>query len=429
VAGIRHSASLPGIDAARHPVSIKIWLRQMRTLSDPAGAVAARVLLERAGPQRWDRLRQATTGRLRERVIPSRPKMQTLVLRPGGRFEWQTLPCPPPPGPRAAIVRPLAVATCDMDRPLALGATPFLRPLSVGHECVAEVIEVGTDVDAVRPGQRVVVPFQINCGSCAACRAGLTASCSSVPPVSLYGFGVMGGHWGGAISEQLTVPFANAMLVPLPDGVTSAAAASVADNVSDAYRHIGPHLPGVIARGAQARVLIVGAQSRRHLFTASVSLYAGLIARCLGASDVVLADSRPEVRDQARSLGLVARSPKDVRRLAPFPLVCDVSASPAGLRFALKMTAPDGICSSSGSLRESARIPSLLMYGRNITLSIGKTNARAVIPDVLSLMSSGKLQPELVTTLIADLDDAREALTEHVQRAYAKTIVVREGAS
>src|SRR6266702_185126 len=125
---------------------------------------------------------------------------------------------PPPPGPYGALVRPIAAATCDLDRPLALGATMFPLPLHLGHECVAEVLAVGDQVTGVQTGQRVVVPFQISCGACGPCAAGLTGSCSAVPPISMYGFGLGGGHWGGAFSDQLAVPYADAMLVPLPAG-------------------------------------------------------------------------------------------------------------------------------------------------------------------------------------------------------------------
>jgi hypothetical protein len=68
----------------------------------------------------------------------------------------------------------------------------------------------------------------------------LTGNCRSVRPISMYGFGFAGGAWGGAFSEQVAVPYADAMLVPLPAGVDPVAVASVADTFSDAYRHIGP---------------------------------------------------------------------------------------------------------------------------------------------------------------------------------------------
>ena len=132
--------------------------------------------------------------------------MRALVAAPGGRLTWRAVPAPPPPGPLGAIVRPVAVATCDLDRALALGATPFALPLHFGHECVAEVLRVGERVTRVAPGDRVVVPFQISCAACAPCAAGHTSNCASVPPISMYGFGVGGGHWGGACSDELAVP-------------------------------------------------------------------------------------------------------------------------------------------------------------------------------------------------------------------------------
>src|SRR3954467_1112737 len=254
------------------------WLRQTLRMAAPSGLPATRIALERDGRQRGLRLREAAGDAIRERRHPTRPKMRALVLSPGGRLAWRSVPSPPPPPPEGAVVRPIAIATCDMDRPIALGTTPFPAPLHFGHECVAEVVSVGGAVRDFRPGQRVVVPFQINCGQCAACLAGRTGNCETVPPISMYGFGLAGGHWGGAIADELAVPFADGMLVALPEGLDPAAAASVADNVSDGYRHVGPYLPALIAEGRGEEVLIVGSVKRRHPYTASVSLYAGLVA-------------------------------------------------------------------------------------------------------------------------------------------------------
>ena len=340
-----------------------------------------------------------------------RRRMRALSAAPGGKLRWREVAAPRPPGPHGAIVHPIAASTCDMDCPVMLGATQIPLPLHLGHECVAEVLSVGERVSAVRPGDRVVVPFQINCGACAPCRAGHTGSCTSVPPLSMYGFGFATGHWGGAFSDELAVPYADAMLVALPQGLDPAAAASVADNVCDAYRHIGPHLPALLEREADAEVLVLAAPSERSLFTPSCPLYTGLIALALGARNVYFADARPQVRAHAERLGMRALHPRELRRRAPFPLVADVSAT--DLELALRNTAPDGICSSSGSLHRAARIPFLQMYIRNATLHVGRTHARALIPEVLELMARGALHPETVTTTVAALDEAPRALREH----------------
>jgi alcohol dehydrogenase len=352
--------------------------------------------------------------------------MRALTVAPGGRIDWRDVPAPPPPGPDAALVRPIAVATCDLDRALALGATPFALPLHFGHECVAEVIATGERVERIAVGQRVIVPFQISCGACPPCRSGLTANCTAVPPLSMYGFGVGGGHWGGALSERLVVPYADAMLVRLPEDLSPAAAASVADNVSDGYRHIAPHLPAILQRDPDAEVLIVAALRRRTRFSASVPLYAGIVASALGARRVSFVDSRPAVREHAQSLGFQPLRPADVEKRRRAPLVVDASATPRGLRTALSATAPDGVCTGVGLLHRSARIPVGLMYGRNASYHLGRTHARAVIPEVLELMQAGRLQPETVTTCLARLEDAPQALREHVRGDATKTVLTAE---
>ena len=58
---------------------------------------------------------------------------------------------------------------------------------AVGHEGLGEVTAVGEGVSSVRVGDRVVVPFQINCGHCPACRRGVTGSCASLPLMAMYG--------------------------------------------------------------------------------------------------------------------------------------------------------------------------------------------------------------------------------------------------
>ena len=349
--------------------------------------------------------------------------MRTLQALPGGRFRWRSLATPPDPKPDGAVVRPIAIATCDMDRPIGQGGTPFPVPLCFGHECVADVIKVGSEVRTVAPGDRVVLPFQISCGSCSACDHGHTSNCLSVPPISMYGFGLAGGHWGGVVADEVAVPFADGMLVPLPAGVDPVAAASVADNVSDAWRHVGPYMPALLAEGRGDEVLTMGALSKRSLFTASVPMYAGLIAIALGARRVVFADARPGVRAEAWALGLEAVEPKELAGLGPFPLVVDISASGAGLREAVSHAAPDGICSSAGGLHANVKLPFSTMYGRNVTLRIARADARTIIPRVLELMSSGALRPELVTTALAPIDDAIPALEAHMRGASTKTIL------
>lgn len=403
--------------------AIADWLRHLSHLTRPSALPPMRIALERDLDSRAARVRAVTADRLAQRHRPTRPRMRALVVRPGGRAAWRQIPAPAPPGPLGAVVRPIAIATCDMDRPIGLGATPFPLPLCLGHECVAEVLSVGSEVEHLRPGQRAIVPFQINCGSCSACRAGRTGNCTHVPPISMYGFGIAGGLWGGAIADELAVPFADAMLVALPDGVDPEAAASIADNVSDGYRHVGPHLPRLIEEGRGEEVLIVGAMSRHHKYTASVSLYAGLVAGALGATRVIFADARASVRAEAERLGFTATLPSELGGPPTAALVVDTSASPKGLRLAVKHTAPDGICSSVGSLHANVTLPFMTMFGRNVSVHVGRTHARSVIPHVLELVETGRLRPQDVTTAVAPIDGAIDAIEAHMRGESTKTVL------
>ncbi|HEY1988819.1 MAG TPA: alcohol dehydrogenase catalytic domain-containing protein [Acidimicrobiales bacterium] len=436
----KEDSGASGTGAAIHPqyptgadlgprIHARGWVRHYAGLLGRRGAVASQVALERDAGRRLHRVAEAAArgaGPLTRsgRAAANHPRMRSLMAAPGGRLRWREVLSPLPPGPLAAVVRPVAVATCDLDRATMLGATPLPLPLHFGHECVAEVMTVGDEVTSVRPGQRVVVPFQINCGSCLACLAGHTGNCTTVPPISMYGFGLSGGLWGGAVADQLAVPFADAMLVPLPDGIDPVAAASVADNVSDAFRHIAPHLPSLLEADPDVEVLILAGLERQPLFTPSVPLYAGLVARAMGARQVTVVDGRAPVRELADRLGLRALAPAELHRAAAAPLTVEVSGMASGLRLALSHTAPDGICTSAGSLHHSVRIPQLKCYGHNVTLHIGRSHARALIPGVLDLMVSGQLHPESVTTSIASFEDAESALHDHCRANAVKTILV-----
>jgi alcohol dehydrogenase len=388
----------------------------------PSAAAAMPLLAERDAARRVRRLVGTVGDSLAQRRRPTRPRMRVLTASPGAKLRWREAAAPPAPGPDGAVVHPIAAATCDIDCPLVMGITQLALPLHLGHECVAEVVSVGARVRTVKVGDRAIVPFQINCGTCANCRAGRTGNCLAVPPLSAYGMGLATGHFGGAFSDQMAVPYADAMLVPLPDGVDPAAAASVSDNICDAYRHIGPHLPRLLEEDPNAEVLILACLSRRPVFTAATPLYCGQIALASGARNVTFVDSRPQVRELAERLGMNALRPQKLSRRTVAPLVVHVSADPVAV--ALDHTAPDGVCTSSGGLHASTRLPLLQMYVRRATLHLGIPHTRSLMPKALELMSDGRLRPELVTTALAPLDDAPNALREHCMGGGVKTVLM-----
>jgi threonine dehydrogenase-like Zn-dependent dehydrogenase len=326
--------------------------------------------------------------------------MRSLVLEDTRRLAWHEVPEPKRRREREAIVRPLAVAMCDLDQPMIFGETPFAMPVHLGHECVAEVVE---GPDGCAPGDRVVVPFQISCGFCERCRRGLTGSCATVAPLSMYGFGALGGDWGGMLSDLALVPYAEAMLVPLPDGVEPTTVASAADNIADGWRAVAPAL----AEHPAAPVLVVGGRVR------SISLYAVDVALALGASSVTYVDpdaGRCAVAQELGATVVVQGEPE--RSLGAFPVTVDGTGTPEGLVATLRLTDWGGRCTSLGQLAPSGSLPLFELYTRGVHLHIGRAMARPVIPAILDLVGAGRLRPHVVTSATVAWDDAPEALLE-----------------
>ncbi|MEA2139997.1 MAG: hypothetical protein QOC91_96 [Solirubrobacteraceae bacterium] len=341
--------------------------------------------------------------------------MQQLTYTAPDRLEWREADEPRLDSDRAAIVRPLAVATCDLDALILAGESPFPAPFPIGHECVAEVIDAGEDAGSLAPGQLVSVPFQISCGQCAPCLRGRTGNCASVDFMSTYGFGPAVARWGGFLADAVLVPYAEHMLVALPDGLAPAAVASASDNISDAWRAVAPAL----ADEPGAPVLVVGGAG-----SGSIGLYAVAIALALDAASVTYVDADEGRRALAESLGAATLALADApQRLGPFPITVDSCADADGLALALRSTAPDGLCTSTAIyFGEQPALPLLEMYTKCTTFKTGRAHARRAMPHVLALAASGELQPELVTTRTVGWGDAAEALLE---RDWTKLVIER----
>ena len=328
--------------------------------------------------------------------------MKELNFLEKGRLEWREADDPKLEGDGEALVRPVAVATCDLDMWLVQGRIPYEGPLAIGHEGVGEVTEVGDSVGSIAPGDLVSIPFQVSCGECDTCRGGHTGNCERVGRMATYGLPIGENH-GGFLSDSVRVPFADAMLVPVPEDVDPAAVASLSDNIPDAWRSVAPPLedsPG-------ASVLICGGAG-------SIALYAVQIALALGAERVAFAGGTAEHRELAERLGAELAEEEFPQRLGPFPITMDFSGTHEGLACALRSTAPEGICTINAVYFEGATpVPLLEMYTKGIRVATGRVHARTVMEPILELVRSGRLRPELVTGETAAWDDAAEAVANH----------------
>ena len=332
--------------------------------------------------------------------------MRALVFRGPMDLAWEEVETPQLMEPRDALVRPIAVARCDLDPAIALGLYPMPAPFVMGHEMVGEVVAVGEAISNVRVGDKVIVPFQLSCMTCAPCLRGHTNACVNVPSGTAFGLGPHGGiDLGGALAELVRVPWADVMLIPLPEGMDPVVAAGIPDNVSDGYRCVAAPL----AERPGAPVLVVGG------LAPSVGLYAVLAALALGSERVVYVDddaARLELAVAAGAEVVDAKDQWDSLKLAErFPIVVDANVLDPGRNFALRSVEPCGVCTSvSGGASSRSNLPLQSMYLKGVRYEIGRVHACATARPVLDLVSSGALDPARIINKVVPFSEAVEGM-------------------
>ncbi|GGO99434.1 alcohol dehydrogenase [Wenjunlia tyrosinilytica] len=328
--------------------------------------------------------------------------MRSLTVVGPSRVEWREAPSPELQEDTDVLVRPIASATCDLDRRLVLGDSPFKPPYALGHEAVGEVVATGDAPCGLRPGDRVVIPWHISCGTCAECGRSMPGACRSVHRLASYG-NTAGGHWGGLFDELVRVPWGARNLVALPPDVDPVVAAFCSDSLVDAYRTVSPPL----AAQPGATVLVVGG-------TASLGLLTVLSAVALAATEVFYVDRNPRSVQTAARLGatamLITSYSEPVSGV--FDLTVDASADTEGLRRALKSTRPGGTCVSRSVYFTEPALPYLDLYASGVTLVTGPPHATPHMPEVLRLLSSGALDPRPVLAGPYSYDEAPEVLRD-----------------
>jgi threonine dehydrogenase-like Zn-dependent dehydrogenase len=343
--------------------------------------------------------------------------VRQLIVTIDRRLEWRETAAPKLLQATDALVRPVALSICDADVAYLEGKFPARDEFCFGREFVADVIEIGDEVTAFSRDDRVVVSFLIACGRCERCKRGFPAACTTVPPKSAYGFGIFG-NWGGAACDVIRVPFADTMMMKLPVGVSAIDAASVGDNLSDAFRCVAEGLqeePG-------ASVLIVAGGGGAP----SISLYAAALARALGSEQVDYIDSDPARLAIAEAVGAKPiEMQKPPSRYGSYLVTADTSGHSSGewLSAALKSTAPYGRCTSCGTYHGNAPLPLGTMYSQGVRYTIGWANIQALMPKVLDLMAERKVPVDRIHT-VARWDDAIEAMAS----PPVKLILAREDA-
>jgi threonine dehydrogenase-like Zn-dependent dehydrogenase len=236
--------------------------------------------------------------------------MRALTWQGKRKVSVETVPDPVLQEPTDAIVRITSTALCGSDLHLYEVMGPFLDAGDVlGHEPMGVVEEVGAEVTHIRPGDRVVVPFNISCGSCSMCKSGLQSQCETTQNretgfgASLFGYTKLYGQVPGGQAEYLRVPQAQYGPIKVPDGVPDERYLYLSDVLPTAWQAVD--YAGVGRAGEQVGSLVV-------LGLGPIGDMCVRIAHHLGVSDVIGIDPVPERRARAAARGATVLDPGGV---------------------------------------------------------------------------------------------------------------------
>lgn len=382
--------------------------------------------------------------------------MKAVVFHAVGDIRVDDVPDPSIQDPNDAIVRLTASAICGTDLHFVRGTMAGMKPGTIlGHEGVGIVEEVGRNVRNLRPGDRVVIASTIGCGFCAYCRAGYYAQCDTTTPqggTAFFGGPEASGSYDGMQADFVRVPYANVGCVKLPDAVTDDQAIMLSDIFPTGY--FGAKLAEVHDGDT---VAVFGA--------GPVGLFAVISAFLQGAGRVICVDRHADRLDMAREQGAEtvdfdAEDPIDVLReltggggpdrvidavgvdaehahggpaaertetpesafaaeieqTAPEHLeegpfsIGDGAAPSLALRWAVRSVAKAGTIGIIGVYPPTVQsFPIGEAMNKNLSILAGNCNHRRYIPELISLVASGVVEPDQVLTQRGELVSAIDA--------------------
>jgi threonine dehydrogenase-like Zn-dependent dehydrogenase len=384
----------------------------------------------------------------------------------------ETVPDPVIREPTDAIVRVTSSGLCGSDLHLYEVLAPFMTEGDIlGHEPMGIVEEVGDDVTDIGPGDRVVIPFNIACGSCTMCSSGLQSQCETTQVreygtgAALFGYTKLYGQVPGGQAEYLRVPQAQYGPIRVPDGPRDDRFLYLSDVLPTAWQAVQY---ADVPRGGSVAVLGLG----------PVGAMAARITRHLGAEQVIGVDLVPERLERARQHGAdvldllefdededaVAEAIRDLTNGRGPDAVIDAVGMEAhgsgGAKLAQQMTGllPDamsqrlmehvgvdrlaalqlaidvvrrgGTISVAGVYGGmSDPLPMLVMFDKQVQLRMGQANVKRWIDDLMPLVEDDDvLDVEGFATHHLPLDDAPTAYEMFQKKQdQAVKIVFRPG--
>lgn len=334
--------------------------------------------------------------------------MKAVVLKEIGSVLLEETPQPVLVEPEDALIRVSLAGICGSDLHIVQGRDPGIRMGTImGHEFVGTVEQVGSAVEGLKPGDRVLSPFSVNCGKCFFCERNIPARC-----VRSFCFGFVseeGKGLEGSQAEFVRVPLASSTLLALPPHRTDGAplmdeeALFLGDIFSTAYSTAEG---GAIQKGDT--VVVVGC--------GPVGLLCILAARLFEPSHIIAVESVDYRVAKARELGAttVEPEPDNVLKLVQeltegrgADAVLEAVGHPSALDLAIHVVRPGGVVSIAGYHTQSTYpFPIQKAYTKNLTLKIGRCNARKYMQKLLPLVLENRMPLTSIITHTLPLSDA-----------------------
>jgi threonine dehydrogenase-like Zn-dependent dehydrogenase len=337
--------------------------------------------------------------------------MRATTIHGPGDIRVSEVPDPAIERPTDAVVRVAAGCICGSDLWPYRGENPIDPGSTIGHECIGEVVEVGSEVTSFRAGDFVVVPFCHCDNTCAHCLAGIQSACVN-------GDGTSSGQ-----AEYARVGEADGSLVRT-DGTPDAAAYPSLLALSDVMA-TGWHaaVSAGVRQGGTAVVVGDGA----------VGLCGVLAASVMGAETIV-AMSRHEARQRLASdfgaTHLVAERGRagaeqvmEVTRGIGADAVLECVGTDEAMGTAFAVARPGATVGFVG-VPHGVELPVRRMFSKNIGLAGGVAPVRRYLPELLELVTSGRIDPGKVFDAALPLDEVAEGYRRMDQREAVKVQII-----
>jgi alcohol dehydrogenase len=347
--------------------------------------------------------------------------VKALVYHGPGQRGWDNVPDPTIIDPTDIVVRIDTSTICGSDLHILKGDVPETPPGTIlGHEGIGTVQEIGGSVSSVAVGDRVLLSCISSCGRCRFCKEHRYGLC-------LGGGGWIFGHLiNGLQAEYARVPFADNSVYKLPDEVSDEQALFLTDILPTAYE-VGV-LNGVVSPGDTVAVVGAGPVGLAAILTAQLFTPGRTIA-------VDLNDARLESATKFGADTTINNGHVDaVAQIMELTdgLGADVAleavGTPATFELAAELIRPGGRVANIGVHGHSATLHLEKLWGRDVTITTGLVDSYT-IPQLMRLVTSGRLDPTLFATHHYSLEETMDAYDTFADAANTHALkVVLEGA-